>query len=149
LLRAPDRVQGEVLDDDLEHPASQRDLHVGGRFDTDADVRSLGAVGKPVASLLQYRQRKRAAEGDDLAAALELGKEQHVVDQLLHLLNLLPRVGKQGVAIRARQIGRLQQGHQSCQRRPQLVRDSRRETDPQLLVRPRFLHHSRRVWPKS
>src|SRR5262249_42481754 len=112
-------------------------------------IRALRAVREPVACLLQYRQRWRAAKRDDLTATLELGQKEHVVDQLAHLLDLLPRLGKESVAIRPRQVRRVQKCQQSRQRRPQLVRDRRGETDSQLLVSPRFLHHSERVWPKS
>ena len=118
-------------------------------LDANRHIGALRTVGEPVASLLEHRQRKCAAEGNDLAATLELGEEQHVVDQLAHLLDLLPRLGKQGVAVSAGKLGGVEQRQQPCQRRPQLVRDRRRETNSQLLVRAGVLHDSGRVWPKS
>ena len=49
--RVTDRVLGEVLGNDLQHPSAERELDVSGCFDSDRDVRTLGAVGEPVADL--------------------------------------------------------------------------------------------------
>ncbi len=94
-------------------------------------------------------QGSGGAERDDLPAALELGEEEDVVDELTHLLDLLSGLGKQVVTVCAGEHGGLEQHEQTRQRRPQLVRDRRGEADSQLLVGPQFLHHSGRVWPKS
>ena len=57
--RVADRVRGEVLDDDLEHAPTQRQLDVGVGVDADRDVGALRAVGEPVAHLLEHRAAPR------------------------------------------------------------------------------------------
>ena len=73
-------------------------------------------------------------EGDDLAARLELAEEEHVVDQLARLLDLLPRLLHQLADVGAGERRALEQHQQPRERRAQLVRDGRGEAGPQLLV---------------
>ena len=78
----------------------------------------------------------RAAEGDDLAARLELAEEEHVVDQLARLLDLLAGLLHQLGDVRARQGRGLEQNEQPRKRRPQLVRDTAAvKPGAELLVR--------------
>ena len=122
---------------------------LGHGIDSDRNVRALSAVGEPVADLLEHRQRRRRAEGNDFPSALELGQEEDVVDELAHLLDLLPRLRKQCVAVRAGQRGRIEQRKQPRERGAQLVGHCGREPHAQLLVGPCLLLHPRRVWPRS
>jgi hypothetical protein len=126
----------------------QRQLDVRVSFDSNRDVGTLGTVGEPIADILQYRQRRRRAERDDLAAAFELGEEENVVDELAHLLDLLPRLGKECLGVGVRKRRRFEQRQEPRQRRAQLVGHCGGETDPQLLIGPCLLHQ-RRVWPRS
>ena len=54
--------------------------------------------------LLEHRQRARAAERDDLAARLELGEEEDLVDQLARVLDLGARLLDQLRDVGARQV---------------------------------------------
>ena len=147
--RVADRVLREVLDDGLQHPAPERELESG-----SASIRISTSALSALSSSRARTSTSTGSTGVDaerynLPAALQLGEEEHVVHELCHLLDLLPRLGKQLVAISPGKRRRLQQGEQPGQRRPQLVGDRGRETDPQLLVSPGILHDSGRVWPKS
>ena len=77
------------------------------------------------------------AERDDLAALLELGEEEDVVDELRHLDDLGARLVDQLLHVDARQLRGVEQREQARERRPQLVRDRRREPDAQALVAAR------------
>ena len=74
------------------------------------------------------------AERDDPAARLELREEEDLVDQLAHRFDLVSGAVDEGVHVLSRQRCHLEQRQQPRQRRPQLVRDGRREPGPQLLV---------------
>ena len=74
------------------------------------------------------------AERDDAAAGLELGEEEHLVDQLARRLDLVAGAVDERVDVLARQRRRLEQRQQPRERRPQLVRDGGREAGAQLLV---------------
>src|SRR5213592_2795748 len=131
----PHRVLREVLDDGLQHPPPEGKLDPGRGVDMDGNGRVLRAVGEPVPDLLEYRKDLSSAERNDLAPTLELGEEEDVVDELGHLLDLLPRLGKQLVAVSPGQGRRVEEREQPCERGPQLVRDRGRESDPKRLVR--------------
>ena len=73
-------------------------------------------------------------ERDDLAAGLELGEEEDVVDQLADLLDLAPRLLDEVGRVEARELRRLEKGHDPREWRSQLVRDGGGESRPQLLV---------------
>jgi hypothetical protein len=119
------------------------------RLDSNRDLGPLGAVREPGADLLEHGPDFGCPEGHDLAPALELREEEHVVHELGHLLDLLPRLGKKLVTVGSRKSGRLENHEQPCQGGPELVRDSSGEADSKLLIGPRILHDSGRVWPKS
>ena len=74
------------------------------------------------------------AERDDLSAGLELAEEEDVVDEVARLLDLLARLLDEGVDVGARQRRALEQDQHSRERRPELVRDGRREAGAQLLI---------------
>ena len=146
--RVANRVLRQVLGDDLQHPAAHRQLDRRIGFDPNRQIRPLRAVGQPVSNLLEDRQRACRAECDDLASALELGEEKHVVDELAHLLDLVTRLGKQCLTVGVRQRRGLEQREQPRERRAQLVGHCCCEADSKLLVGPCLLHQTR-VWPRS
>ena len=65
---------------------------------------------------------------------LELGEEEHLVDQLADLVDLAPRLLDELGHVLARQARELEQREQPRERRPQLVRDGGGEAGAQLLV---------------
>ena len=148
--RVSNRVDREVLDDHVQHAPAERQRHVRGlHVDPNPHVGALRAVGEPVADLLEHRQRRRRAERNHLAPALELRQEEHVVDELAHLLDLLACLGDQPVLIRIRKRRRVEQRKQARERRSQLVGHCGGETDAKLLVGSCLLHPRIRVWPRS
>jgi len=102
--------------------------------DDDLDLAVGGPIGKRCDRLAHDRQHARPAERDDLSPGLELAQEQHVVDQVAGLLDLLPRLLDEAVDVGAGQGRRLEQHEQACERRPQLVRDRGGKARPELLV---------------
>src|SRR5580765_5744583 len=119
----------QVLGDRLQHSAPKRQLDLGLRLDSNRDLGPLGAVREPGADLLEHGPDFGCPEGHDLAPALELRKEKHVVHELGHLLDLLPRLGKKLVTVGSRKGGRLEDHEQPGQGGPELVRDSGGEAD--------------------
>ena len=98
-------VLGQVLRHDPEHPGSKRQLCRLVPLGAQGDAGPAGRLLQPGEHLPQDRQRARVPERDDLAAGLELAQEEHLVDQLADLLDLLARllderglvgIGKQG-----------------------------------------------------
>jgi hypothetical protein len=65
---------------------------------------------------------------------LQLAQEEDVVDELRHLLDLLARLGEERGLVGAGQLGRLEQGQQPGERRPQLVRNRGGEGGSELVV---------------
>ena len=84
--------------------------------------------------LAQHRQHGLGAERDDTRPRLELGEEEHLVDQLADLVDLAARLLDELRHVLARQRRELEQREQPRERRPQLVRDGGREARAQLLV---------------
>ena len=90
------------------------------------------------------------SEGDHLATRLELAEEENVVDQLARLLDLLASLLHQLADVGTGQSGALEQREEPGERSAELVRDSRGETSPQLLVggelRRRIDEQDEKLW---
>ena len=80
-----DGVLDEVPGKDVEHPLVDRELDRGGAVEGDPDSGGLRAWLESADDLLEHAESGRRSEPDDGAAALQLGEEHHVVDQLAHL----------------------------------------------------------------
>ena len=88
-----DRVLGQVLGDDPQHPRPERQVDVGVAVGARASTPARAArVVELVDDLLEHRQRVRAPERDDLLAALELREEEDLVDQRARVLDLGARL---------------------------------------------------------
>ena len=87
-----DRVLGEVARDHAHHPGP----HLGGRGGVALDVeRHSGPRGRLLElrhHLLEHGQNRLGPEGHDARARLELGQEEHLVDQLADLIDLAARL---------------------------------------------------------
>ena len=83
-----------------------------------ADVGALGAFVELGDDLAQQRRRLRRAERDDLPPGLELAEEEHVVDQLVHQLDLRPHLLESRRRVAAGQARTLDQREQARERRP-------------------------------
>ena len=147
--RVPDRVLGEVLGDDLQHPAAERQVDLGLRLDT---IRRRPAPRCRRAGSATSSSTGSAAvepERHDLAAALQLGEEEHVVHELASSPRPPPAPGQGGRRGRLRAEPAVSSSTSS---RASGVRSScdtaAVNADAKLLVRPRILH-LRRVWPRS
>ena len=90
--------------------------------------------------LAQHGQHRLGAERDDARAGLELGEEEHLVDQLADLLDLAARLLDELLHVLARQQRELEQRQQPRERRPQLVRHRGGEAGAQLLVGGEVAH---------
>ena len=132
--RVAERVLGEVLDDDAQHSGSKRQLRRGIPLRADRDARAVRGLPNPSEHLLDDRQRARRAQRDDGPSGLQLAQEEDVVDELADVLDLRPRLLDERRGVLPRKRRRLQQSEQARERRPQLVRDGRREAGPELLV---------------
>jgi hypothetical protein len=132
--RIADRVRDEVLDHDAHHARAQGQLDLLTARHDDLDLGVGCALGERRDRLAHDGQDARSTERHDLAARLELAEEQHVVDQVARLLDLLPRLLDEAVDFRAGQGRRLEQHEEARQRRPQLVRDRSGEAGPELLI---------------
>ncbi len=75
-----DRVLGQVLADDPDHPGPQRHGRVAG--DAEGHSGTCSRVGEPLDHVVEDRPRLGRRQRDDLAAALQLGEEKDLVDQL-------------------------------------------------------------------
>ena len=133
--RVADRILGEVVRDDPQHPRTQRQLERLVALEPELDAGSCGALCEVVEHLGEDRERERLAERDDLAARLELAQEQDLVDQLACLLDLGTRLLDQLFDVGVGQSGGVEEREDAGQGRSQLVRDGRREARPQRLVR--------------
>ena len=115
-------VLGEVLDDDPQHPRPQGQLQA---FVLDLDLQLDAGPLRPLVELgddlAQERRRFGRAERDNLASRLELAQEEHIVDQLVHQLDLRPHLLERPRRVAARQARTLDQREQARERRPQLV----------------------------
>ena len=100
----------------------------------EAEAGELGPLRQLVHDGSQDGRRLGVAEGDDLAALLELAEEEHVVDELRHLDDLVLRLAEQPLQVGAGQLGRLEQRLQPRERRAQLMRDRSREGSAERLV---------------
>ena len=87
-------------------------------------------------------------ERDDLLAALELGEEQDLVDQLAGVLDLRPRLVDQLSDVGAGQVGRVEKGQDPCERRSQLVRDRGRKARAELVEAAVEMRHQIVTIPK-
>ena len=99
-------------------------------------------------SSLDVRSDLGEAERDDLAALLELGQEEDVVDELRHLDDLGARLVDQLLHVDTGQLRGVEQREQPRERRPQLVGDRRREPDAESLVAAREILRSHADHPK-
>ena len=93
------------------------------------------ALAELVERLGEHRLHRRGAESDDARSRLELGEEEHLVDQLGDLVDLAARLLDERGHVLAGKRRRLEQGEKARERCPELVRDGRREPGTQLLVR--------------
>lgn len=122
LAGVAERVLGQVLDNDSQHPGSQRQLEL---LVLDRNLQrhagSLGALVELRDDLPEQWGRPGRAERDDLTPRLELAQEENVVDQLIHQLNLRPRLLQGGNRVGAGQGRALDQSKQPSERRAQLV----------------------------
>ena len=130
-----DRVLGQVPGDDAEHPRP----HLGSRILVALDDQRHAGPRRLLlelrGDLVEHRQHRLGAERDDARPGLELGEEEHLVDQLDDLVDLAPCLLDELGHVLARQAGELEQREQPCERRSQLVRDGGGEARAQLLVR--------------
>ena len=124
------RVLDQVLGDDGEHPGSKWELRFPVSGDVQLDVGPVGSAGKLGGHTLELGQSLRRPKCDHGTAALQLGQEEDVVDELCHLLDL----GSNPVQHLCRIRPRLEQRQSPRKRRPQLVRDDCRESRAKLLV---------------
>ena len=132
--RVPDRVLGEVVDDDPEHAWAQWKLRHRVSFGAEhhrCSIRRLTVSGE---DLLDDRQRARRSERDDGAARLELAEEEHLVHDLGDLRHFAPRLLGQLDRILPRQRRGLEQGEDPRKRGAKLVGDRCREAGAQLVV---------------
>jgi DNA-binding response OmpR family regulator len=123
----------EVLDHHAQHARTER--HLDGRVSVccELDARAFGRSGEIADDALQHGQRCGMPERHDLLAALELGKEQHLIDERAGVLDLVAGLVDQRADIGAGQVGRVEQSEDSCERGPQLVRDRGREARAKLI----------------
>ena len=130
-----DRVLGEVLGNDPEHPRAQRkvEARIPGRLQLDPGP---GAARRELVDhLLEHGQGVRHPQRDDLDLALELGEEQDLVDQLAGVLDLGPCLVEQRLDVRAREVGGVEQDEDACERGSQLVRDRSGEAGAERVER--------------
>ncbi len=85
--------------------------------------------------LVQDRQHRLGAERDDAGSRLQLGEEEHLVDQLPDLVDLVAGLVDELVHVLSRQARLLEQREQAGERGSQLVRHRGGEARAQLLVR--------------
>ena len=133
--RVADRVLGEVLGDDPQHPRPDLELDRGVALDRQGDAGAARAVLELGRDGLELRPNGHGPQRDDARPGLELGEEEHLVDQLPDLPDLAPRLVDELGDVLAGQRRHLEQREQSCERRPELVRHGRREPGSELLVR--------------
>ncbi len=100
----------------------------------ERDTGARGLLGQLGHDLAQDGQHGLGPEGHDTRPGLELGQEQHLVDQLANRIDLAPRLLDELVDVLAGERRELEQGEQPRERRPQLVRDRGGEPRAQLLV---------------
>jgi RTX calcium-binding nonapeptide repeat (4 copies) len=99
---------------------------------TSTETPALGQLGR---DHLELGNDRHFGQRDHPGAGLELGEEEHLVDQLTDLLDLTAGLLDESGDVLAGKRGRLQQCEQAGERRPQLVRHRGREAGAQLLVR--------------
>ncbi len=88
-----------------------------------------------VDDLAENRERVRGAQRDDLGAALELGEEEDLVDQLAGVLDLGARLLEKRRDVGVGQVGGVEQDEDARERRSELVGDRGREPGAQLVER--------------
>ena len=133
--RVADRVLRKVLADHPQHPRSHLQLDSLVAFDGDRHTGSRRALLELGHGEVELRPDGDGAERDNATARLELRKEEHLVDQLARRLDLAAGAVDERVHVLAGQRRSLEQRQQARERRAQLVRHSRGEPCPQLLVR--------------
>jgi hypothetical protein len=89
--RVADRVLGEVLGNDADHPRPDRELDARLALDRDRDPRPARALLELGGDRVQLGPHGDRAERDDTRAGLELAEEHDLVDQLADLVDLRPR----------------------------------------------------------
>ena len=126
--RVADRVLGEVLRDDAEHPRPDRELDRRVALDGERDARARLARSSSSATTASSSGRTATAPSETTRAPDSSSREeQHLVDQLADLLDLAARLVDELVHVLAGQRRHLEQRQQPRERRPQLVRDGGRE----------------------
>ena len=128
------RVLGEVPRDDAHHPRAHFGGRLGVAFEVERDARSRGLLLELGQHLLEHRQDRLGAERDDSRARFQLREKEHLVDQLADLVDLAACLLDELGHVLSGQAGELEQGEQPRERRPELVRDRRREARAELLV---------------
>ena len=129
-----DGVLGQILADHPQHPWPHLELDPRIALDGEAHAGPGRAFLQLGDGGIELGAHGDGTEGDDPAARLELGEEEHLVDQLARRLDLVARALDERVDVLARQGRHLEQRQQPCERRAQLVRDGGGEPRPQLLV---------------
>lgn len=132
-----DCVLREVLRDHAQHLWPKRDVDVGLAFDRERDACARGGPCELLQNAFEHRQRSRVTERHDLAAALEFGEEEDLVDQSAGVLDLGPCLVDEGANVRIGEIGRIEQREDARERRAELVGDRCRESGAQLVEAPR------------
>ena len=119
---------------DAQHAGPQRQRRLRVALGSEHDAGPHRGLAELLQHLSNERQCAGLAERDDGAARLELAEEEDVVDQLTDQLDFTPcLVGERG-GILTRERRSLEQREDPGERRPELVRDGRRETGAKLLV---------------
>ena len=118
----------------MQHPRPHLDARVGVARHLERDAGSRGTLLELGRDVVEHRQHRRRAQRDDAGARLELAEEEHLVDQLADLLDLAASLVDEVGDVLAGQQRELEQREQTGERRPELVRDRRREARAQLLV---------------
>jgi phosphate transport system substrate-binding protein len=112
LARVADRVFEQVVDDGPQHAAADRkELRLVLDPELEAHARPLRALEPLVDRRAQHRRGLRLAERNDFAPLLQLAKEEDVVDELGHLLDLVPGLPEELGEI-CREAPPVEQGHE-------------------------------------
>ena len=87
-----DRVLGEVLGDDPQHPRPDLELDRRVALDRERDAGAARALLELGGDRLELRPHGDGSERHDARAGLELAEEEHLVDQLADLPDLAARL---------------------------------------------------------
>ncbi len=134
-----DRVLGEVLADDAKHPRAKRERRLANHSQGYACAG--GRVVEALDDEIEDRPGVGRGQRHHFAAALELGEEEDLVDQLAGALDLGAGLVDQPMDVGVGQRRVVEQRQDASQRRAQLVRDRGREAGAQLVEARFVVHH--------